>query len=479
MGQTLKSRFVNGVIWGFIDRFATLGIGFIITIFLARQLSPEDYGLINMLTIFMTLGAVLIQSGFGHALIQKQHITDGQKCTVFYLNVCISIIIFVIGYFAAPLIANFYRQPELTSISRHLFILFPINAFSIIQHSILIKELKVKEKVIATTVALVVAGIVGIYLALNGFGVWSLVWQSITYAFTRCTMLWAMTKWVPKLTFDFKFVKEIYKFSLSLLGIYIVEGIFQNIYPIIIGKFFPVAQVGYYSQAHRLQTTISNSLSSAIQTVSFPAIASVQDDMERVRNLYKKMLTCILYIYIPAMALMCIMGREIFIVIFTSKWLLSVPIFMILCVAESLTPIAHISASVVKGLGKGKLYFWIEMFIRILILLSLVLFLNKGIIYMLIGYAAVMTVSSLLYLILTCSAIKYNVNTIAKELIPISIFTLMMSLAILPIKYLVDNPLHSLIICSLLGTTIYLITSYIFKYTALYELKNVLKKNNK
>lgn len=476
MGQTLKSRFVNGVIWGFIDRFATLGIGFIITIFLARQLSPEDYGLINMLTIFTTLGTVLIDAGFGQALIQRQDTSRKQESTVFFFNIFLSLIIYVIGFFSAPLIANFYNQPQLVSISRVIFLLLPINAFGIIQHSILTKELKVRENVIATTTALLVGGFIGLFLAFKGMGVWSLVWQSISYAATRCLVLWTISKWSPVLSFDLTFIKTIFGFSINLLGVFTIAAIFQNIYPMIIGRCFPLTQVGYYSQAYRLQSTISGSITSAIQTVSFPTIASVQNDISKVRSMFNRMTTCLMFVYFPIIMLMCLMAHELFEVILTTKWLLSVPLFIILCLAESLTPMTMLTASVLKGLGKGRLYFWLEMGKRSLILLSIILSINYGINQMLMGYAITMTTISLTYLIITCVIINYKISSMIKELMPILLFTIIMLLAIIPVKIAISNPIISLLVCLPLAMVTYLIIAIIFKYPALNEYKTIIKK---
>lgn len=248
---SLGKTFVAGVIWGTIEKFASLFIGFVITVLLARKLTPADYGLVNMIHIFTVFGMVLIDGGFGQALIQKRDVSNKDYSTIFFLNILLSLAVFVALYYSAPFIAEFYRQPSLISISRTLFLLFPINAFSIIQHTLLTKQLKVKQLTLVSVVSSLISGFVGLYYAYSGYGVWALVYQTLALYIVRTFTLWIINDWRPIVVFSISSIKAIWNFSINLLGTFTLASIFQNIYTVIIGRFFNVVDVGFYNQAFR------------------------------------------------------------------------------------------------------------------------------------------------------------------------------------------------------------------------------------
>ncbi len=474
MGE-LRNTFISGVVWGTIEKFASLFVGFFITLLLARKLTPTDYGLVNMINIFTVFGMVLIDGGFGQALIQKKNADNKDYSTIFYLNVILSVLIYVILYICAPFIAAFYAQPSLIDISRTIFLLFPINAFCIIQHTLLTKEIKVKQLTIVSLISSVCSGVVGMFFAYKGYGVWALVYQTLSLYVFRCITLWLVNSWRPIMVFSLNTIKEIWKFSVNLLGTFTLAAIFQNIYSVLIGKFFCVTDVGYYNQAFRMESVVTGVATSAIQRVTFPAFANIQDDIDRLREVYKKVINVTMYIHLPIMAGIAAVGYDLFLVLLTEKWLPSVPYFYLLCLASSFYPMHMVNVNVIKALSKGKLYFRLNVIKYMLMTLFIIFTIQRSIMAVLGGYVLATIISSF---IITCYCgrqIKYSTMSQLLDLFPIFLITLAMVAAVLLCGNLSFLPHVRLLIEILMGIVVYVILSVIFKLEAFKSLLAIVR----
>ena len=444
---SLGKTFVAGVIWGTIEKFASLFIGFVITVLLARKLTPADYGLVNMIHIFTVFGMVLIDGGFGQALIQKRDVSNKDYSTIFFLNILLSLAVFVALYYSAPFIAEFYRQPSLISISRTLFLLFPINAFSIIQHTLLTKQLKVKQLTLA------------LYIV-------------------RTFTLWIINDWRPIVVFSISSIKAIWNFSINLLGTFTLASIFQNIYTVIIGRFFNVVDVGFYNQAFRFESLATSTVTSAVQRVSFPAFSELQNDMDRLRSAYKKVINVTMYLHLPIMLGIATIGHDLFLVLLTEKWLPSVPYFHLLCITSSLYPMHMINVNVIKALGKGRLYFRLNLLKYLLMTIFIILTIRHSIIAVLLGYV-IATISSCLFITYYCGKeIKYSIYSQFKGLIPIFITTGVMICLVLSCRLMDIQPAIRLFVEILVGIASYVGLSYIFKLEVFTHLVNIVKKQS-
>lgn len=472
----LKKDFISGVFWGIIEKFSTLFIGFFITILLARKLTPADYGLVNMIYIFTVLANVILDGGFGHAIIQKKDITIKDTSTVFYFNVIFSLVLYALLYAAAPLIANFYRQEQLIDIARVAFLMLPINSLCIIQHTLLTKKIKVKELTTVTVCSSLVSGAVGIILAYNEYGVWALVYQSLTLQATRALVLWLVSSWRPILVFDFQCIRSIWNFGINMLGVGTLAAIFQNIYTVVIGRFYNVNDVGFYNQAQRLESIASTSLTSAIQRVSFPAFAEIQNEKKRLKEVFKKVINITMYIHFPLMIGLIMISNEVFLILLGEKWLPSVPYFCLLCLASSLYPLHMINVNILKGLGLGKIYFKLESFKRVLMILFIFITIKFNIIYLLCGYVGATLISVICNMHYCGKSIDYKLTEQLKDLFPIFSSTGLMAMMIYLVKMINFTPFYQLIISISIGIISYIITSIIFKINSFYQLINLLKK---
>lgn len=473
--SSIKAKYINGVFWGIIEKFASLFTGFIITLVLARILTPADYGLVNMIYIFTVLGTVLLDGGFGQAIIQRKSITDSDISSVFYINLILSVIIYVTLYFCAPLIATFYKQPSLVDISRVVFITIPINALCIIQHTLLTKELKVRELTYVSIISSLVSGGVGIFLAYNNYGVWSLVFQSVSYQLVRSIALWRYSNWRPILKFNVAFIKSIWGFSMNLLGVFTLASVFQNIYTLMIGRLYNVNDVGYYNQAFRLQSVATGAIMSSVQRVTFPAFSKFQDNLEELKNVYRRVIVVMMSIYFPMMMCLVVMGKDLFVVLLTDKWLPSVPMFCILCIAESLYPLNNMNSAVLKAVGKGHQYLLLNIVNYIILSISILLTFKFDITVLLTGYAVSALIRSLISMIVCGRVIKYCLIDQIRDLLPIMSIAgvtcgVVYTTTLLPIQSILQ-----LILSVLIGAIVYIGINVAIKSVLYSEILCIIK----
>lgn len=474
--KSLKNRFVNGVIWGIIEKFSSLLVGFVITIVLARILTPEDYGLVNMIYIFTVIGTVLQDAGFGQALIQRKKLSESDFSSVFYINVVMGVFIYGILYVCAPFIADFYNQPALTSISRVSFLVIPITSVGVVQFCLLTKELKVKQLTYVSILSLMLSGIISICLVLNEYGIWTLVYQSLSYQFFRTIFLWFFSNWRPSLSFNISFIKSIWNFSMNLLSVFTLVAVFQNVYTILIGKLYNVKDVGYYNQAFRLQSLASSTLTSSIERVFFPALSTLQDNPEALKNIYKRIMLTTMYIYLPIMMCLALVGHNLFLVLFSAKWLPSVPLFYILCIAVSFSPLNTINAGVIKAKGEGKIYKRLMFANYAIMSVFIAITYSFGLKILLIGYAASALIQSLITMFVCGRRISYNLREQIKDLCPVFGVSFICCLAV-SITQLIDlKPLISLLFSFIVGIFTYMLVIFLFKTQLIFELKSIINK---
>ncbi|HFX18010.1 MAG TPA: lipopolysaccharide biosynthesis protein, partial [Flavobacteriales bacterium] len=337
--MSLKKQALAGVKWTFIQQLGTQGIGFIISIVLARLLLPEDFGLIAMITVFIAIGNVLLNSGLGSSLIRRQHLDEEDYSTVFYFNLLVSILIYMLTYWAAPYIANFYQQPILTQLIRWLGLTFIINAFAVIQQTRLTKLMDFKTQAIIAIPSLIIGGSIGVLMAYLQYGVWSLIAYNLIKNLVNTLQLWFYSKWQPLLKFNIAKFKQHFHFGYKLTLSGLLDTIFNNAYNIVIGKFFPVSDVGYYQRAKTLEMYPVGTLSAIMGKVSYPLFAQIQDDNVRLKSVYKKILQMNIFLIAPVLMISGVLAKPLFRFLFTDKWLPAVPYFQILLITGILYPI--------------------------------------------------------------------------------------------------------------------------------------------
>lgn len=358
---SLRAKTLRGVAWSLVERGGLLGIQFIISVVLARLLQPAQFGIIAMLNIFMAVAQSLIDSGFTSALIQKQSATRIDESSVFYFNIVIGCAAAATLCFAAPWIAAFYKMPSLVAMARVLSLTLVINAFGMIQGTLMSKRVDFKRQMKVSTVAAAASGAVGILLAYKGLGVWSLVYQSLCGSVFRTILLWLVYSWRPVRAFSLASLRAMFSYGSKVLLTGLIDTIYTNVYQLVIGKVYSPADLGLYTRAMGIQQLPVMSITHSIGRVTFPVYASIQDDKARLKRGVKETLTTVTLVTLPLMVGMAACARPLVRVLLTDKWLPSVPYLQLLCIVGMLHPLHNVNLNVLKAQGRSDLFFRLDL----------------------------------------------------------------------------------------------------------------------
>lgn len=357
MGKTLKQKAVSGVVWTALQKYSTMFIKFISGIILARLLTPYDYGCIGMLTIFMVLAESFIDGGFGSALIQKKQPTQEDYSTIFFWNLAMGVVMYSILYALAPEIARFYKIPLLCDVLRVQGIVLFIYAFNIIQSNQLRKKLKFKVLSIVTVVTSVISLCVTIFMAYMHFGVWALVAQNIITAAIPTIVFWFYIKWRPVWTFSWKSFRELFGFGFYMFLTNLLNQFGQQIQGLLIGRFYSASTMGYYSKALSTEKLASTSVSSVMTQVTYPLYAETQDNYLQLRNMIRRLSMTLAFVSIPVMCLLLLCAKAIFVLLYSDRWLQSVPYFQVLCIAGLASCMISVNTQPIAAIGKSRVMF--------------------------------------------------------------------------------------------------------------------------
>jgi len=366
VGNNLKTKAVNGLLWGFIDNFSVQISQFLIGIVLARLLEPKDFGLIGMMVIFITISQWFISSGFGQALIRKKDCTHSDYSTIFFFNIVIGVFFYGILFFSAPLISVFFVEPRLELLIKVFGLSLIIISLTIIQRTQLTKRLDFKLQTKISIVSSLVSGGVAIYLAYEGFGVWSLIYKSLIEYSITLVLLWFYNSWYPSLVFDVKSFKELFGFGSKLLLRGLIYSIFNNIYYIIIGKYFTASQLGFFTRAEQFNRLPSSNINKVVNKVSYPVLSELQDDDVALKNAYKKIFTSLVFVTSIAMLLLAAVAEPLIIFTIGEKWRPTIRILQPLCFVGLLYPLADFNLTILKVKGRSDTILKLEVVKRIL-----------------------------------------------------------------------------------------------------------------
>ena len=453
--------------WSFIDASGARLVQFIIGIILARLLLPEQFGLIAMLTIFMAIAQTLLDSGFGSALIQKKEITDADTSSVFFFNVILSFFLAGVLCLAAPWIAAFYGQPDLILITQAMSLVVVINSFALVQTAMLSRQVDFKTQTKVSLLAGLGSGIIGISMALNGFGVWSLVAQQVSAALFRAIFIWILSHWRPKLVFSFHALRQMFAFGSRMLASGLLDQIFSNLYYLVIGRFFSPMALGFYYRATTLAEMPSTTLSLVVTRVSFPVFSSIQDDDARLKRALRKALCMLFFINAPIMIGLAVVAKPLVLVLLTEKWLPSVLYLQLLCVLGLLLPLHTLNLNILMSKGRSDLFLRLEIIKKAMVVLNLAIAWRWGITAIIIGQIGVSLVAFFLNSYYTGKLLGYNAFAQMRDVAVYLVFTLLMAGSVHLMGYInVSNNVLLLFIQIFSGGAIYLLLAFAFKPTA-------------
>lgn len=355
--QNLKKKAVSSVMWSAVQKYSKMLISFVADIILARLLTPYDFGCIGMLAIFIALADTFIDAGFGSALIQKKRPTQVDYSTVFYWNLGMAVLMYAILFFCAPAISRFYAIPELCAVLRVQGILLFLYAFNVIQRNQLKKKLNFKVLSIVTVIASVVSLAVTILMAYKGFGVWALVARHLVGGAITSVFFWFYVKWRPLLVFSWQSFKELFSFGFYMFLSHLVTTFSTKFQGLLIGKIYTPTTLGFYSKASGTENLASSSISQVMDQVTYPLYAEVQDDLNRLQNIVKRLTMTLSYITFPLMFLLLLIARPLFILLYTEKWAQSIPYFQVLCIAGLAHCLQSVNMQTISAIGKSKVTF--------------------------------------------------------------------------------------------------------------------------
>jgi teichuronic acid exporter len=476
MPDGLKNKTLHALFWSFFESIGQQGIQFIIGIILARLLLPEEFGLIAMLWIFMAIAQSFIDSGFGQALIQKQNATHIDECSIFYFNILVGFIAAGMLCLCAPWIANFYNQSMLIPLTYALSLNMIINAFGLVQTTLLTKQIDFKTQLKVSIMATVISGTIGVTMAFNGFGVWSLVAQSIGSNLFRTILLWFFNTWRPSLVFSFDSLRGMFTFGSRLLASGLLDTIFRNIYIVVIGKLFAPAELGFYTRAKNLQQMPVDNISNVISRVTFPVFSSVQDDKQRLKRGVRKALNMLVMINFPMMVGLAIVAKPLVLLLLTEKWAPCIPYLQLLCVVGMLYPLHVINLNVLLAQGRSDFFFRLEILKKILIVIAIAFTYRWGIIVMIYGQIATSIFAYVLNSYYTGKMLNYPITEQIQDLIPVLSFAVIMGAGVYALNFVhIGNTLLLLLVQITIGILFYYVLCYIFRISSFIEVIEMIK----
>lgn len=382
----LKTKTASGLFWGLMSNGTTQVLNLVFGIFLGRLLSPSDYGMVGVLTIFTAIAGNLQSSGFSQALANLKHASARDYNSVFWFNVSVSTVMYIILFFAAPLIARFFRQEELVELSRFVFLAFLISSLGIAHGAYMFRNLMVRENTLIGIVALLASGVTGITLALHGKAYWSIAWQQVVYISVLNVGRYCYVPWRPSFSIDFGPVRRMFGFSSKILITSIITTLNQNLLVFIFGRLYPMRSVGNFSQANKWNTMASSLVASTLAQVSQPVLARIGDDDDRERRVFRKLMRFTAFISFPAMLGLAMVADEFILLTIGQQWESCVPLLRVLCLGGAFLPLYTLYQNLMISRGRSDLYLWCNVAQVLLQLVLVLAFARLGIGPMVIAY---------------------------------------------------------------------------------------------
>ena len=476
--RNLKQRTAQGLFWGVLSSGGMQLLNLVIGIFLARLLSPEEYGIVGMLAIFSLIAGNLQESGFGVALINVKDIKHNDYNSVFWFNVGMSLVLYLVLFFCAPLIAAFFHQPCLTSLSRFLFLALIFAAVGISPNAVLVRSLKMKEKAIISLSALVVSGTVGVLMAYHGFSYWSLATQQVLYNVVICIGRYAYARWWPTFTIDFTPVKRMFSFSYKVLITAILGTISNNVLTVIFGRLFPATSVGNYTQANKWNTMANSLVSGSVSQITQPVLVRVLNDNERMLRVFGKMLRFTAFLAFPAMFGLAMVAPEFILITIGDQWVNSIPLLQILCIGGAFLPLYTVYQNLLLSLGKSNIYMWLNIGQIIVVIAAVLACHSIGFKAMVVAFAGINVLWLLTWQLFASRLIGYRFSRMLLDLLPF----MLISLAVMGMTYLVTrfigNMYFLLLSRLLLATALYIVTLKLLHARILEECFEFIRKKH-
>lgn len=474
--EGLKGRAFHGILWSSAERFSVQGVQFVIMIVMARLLTPQDYGLIGMLAIFLALSQSLIDSGFSQALIRKQDRTETDNSTVFYFNVVVSALLYAILFAAAPLVADFYKTPELCAVMRVVCLGIVFNSLAVVQRALLTVNIDFKTQAKASVTAACLSGAVGITFACLDFGVWALVWQQLLNLGINTALLWILSRWRPKWVFSWKSFHELFAFGSKLLASGLLDTTYNNIYPIVIGKLFSASDLGHYTRAQHFSQFPSSNVTGVIQRVTYPVLCEIQNDDVRLASVYRKFLKLSAFVVFPLMTGLSAVAKPFITVVIGEQWSFCAQLLQIICFSMMWYPVHSINLNLLQVKGRSDLFLRLEVIKKAFGVLVLCVTVPMGLVAICWGGILSSIVALAINTYYTGKLIRVGFPVQMKDLLPTLLLCFIMFVGIVLTNSFISSNILQFIVGSVVGISLYLSLSRLLKFRELNELISLFKR---
>lgn len=472
---------MSSLIWKLLERGGTQGVQFVVQIIIARLLMPEDYGIISIVMIFVSIANVFIQSGFSTALIQKKNVDELDYSSVFYVSLLSSIGLYIIIFISSPYIAQFYNNSLVSPVLRVLALTLFFGVFNSIQNAKIARNLEFKKLFLSSIAGTLISGFIGLVAAYKGLGVWALVLQQLLNQAIITAILWFTVDWKPKAIFSLTRVKKLFSFGSKLLLSSLIDTVDREIRSLIIGRIYSPAILGYFNRGKQFPQFIVGNIDGSIQSVMLPTLSQEQDNIPRVKEMVRRSIVTSSYLVFPMMIGLAVIAEPLVIILLTEKWLPSVPFIQIFCLSFSLWPIHSANLQAINALGRSDIFLKLEVLKKILGLIILLISLKFGVYGIALGSLFSGIISSIINVKPNAKLLNYNYVEQWRDIVPSLVLSLLMGAIISVVKWLPISAFLMITLQIALGIFVYVLLSYIFKLESYHYLINtigkLLKKN--
>ena len=474
-----KSNFIVNFAWKYAERMGAHAIQFIVQIILARLLTPSDFGLIGLITVFIAIANVFAQSGMGQALVQRKNADEVDFSTVFYYSLAFSVVLYFILFACAPFIANFYNAPKLTAVVRVLGLGVIVGAVNSVQNAYVQKTMQFKKFFFSTLGGTIGSAFTGIFAAYKGYGVWALVVQQLTNQIINTIVLWFTAKWRPVLEFSFERMKKLFSFGWKLLCSNLLDTVYSNMYSLIIGKFYSSADLGYYNKGKQFPMLIINNINTAINSVLLPIMSEAQDEKERVKAMVRRSISVSTFIIFPLMAGLAAVAEPMVKILLTDKWLLAVPFIQFCCFTYAFWPVHTANLQAITALGRSDIFLKLEVIKKLQGILILIITLPHGLYVMMAGRCFGTVLSSFINAFPNKKLLNYSYLEQMKDILPSMLLSLIMCVIVLGVNLLKLNVWITIFVQVIVGMIVYFMGAKLCKIECFNYISNILKGVNR
>jgi len=474
--NNLGNRAKKGFVWNTVERIVTNGIQFVLTIILARLLSPDDYGIIAMPAIFLAIAQVFIDSGFANSLIRKQDLNEKDLSTAFYFNIIVGFVSYIVLFIASPLIANYFKTPILSQLLKVTALVVFINSLGIVQQAVMTKKMDFKTQAVISAVSTFLSGLIGVWMAYNGYGVWALVFQQISAAVLRNVLLWVYGGWKPLWVWSNDSFKYLWNFGNKVVIIGLLDSIFNNAYAFVIGKKYNANDLGNYTRAQQFADLPINNIGGIVQKVTLPLLSEIQSENTRLGNIYLKLIEMTSMLIIPLMFGLAAMASPLILILLGEEWEGCILLFQILCIARIWTPFNGINVNLLQVKGRTDLLLKLDLAKKAVFALVIGLTFDKGVLFLIYGFAFYTFLGFIINTYYTKRLIGVSFFMQLGVILPYVLISLGMFCSVLLFNVLDINIILKLICDIFLCAAILFVLVFIFKRDTLKELLILIKR---